>query len=233
MKKRILSFILITAMLIGMLPSIAFADNSVSTDANMVYSFTVEAIADESLINTDAKGTQSVKIENVTDISKLNSSVSSGLWNFYAKVGFTTSALYSNNTQMRVDLANIGMNGIVLKTGFSKAATYSANVSFAKNAANGRTNIYFVPVAYVEANAWEISTADGINAAIADSANSNSSVKLAASVDMHTNSTDESPFKGNTFDVVPGDYYIIINVTKAALIRAIQDISQCFLLLDL
>ncbi|MBQ9986346.1 MAG: S-layer homology domain-containing protein [Oscillospiraceae bacterium] len=210
--KRVLSLLLAMVMLIGLLPSITFA-GAASAD-ELVYNFTVSAIADESIINTDSKGTKSVQISSVTNTSQLNAEVSTGLWTYVARPGYYNGALYSGNVQARVDLANIPANGLVLKTSFAEAATYSASIAYAKSTANGRVNIYFLPVSYAAEKTWDMTTTEGIGLAIADSANSASPVALAASVDMHANATDANPFAGNTFDVSAGDYYILMNVEK-------------------
>ena len=211
--KRALSLILSVAMLIGLLPAVSFAADKREAPSTIVFDFTVGAVADESIIVTDDKNTKSVQFDKVTETSQLNASVSSGLWTYVAKPGFVSGALYAGNIQARVNPANIGKNGIVLKTSFSAAAKYSASIKYAKNAANGRTLVYFVPKSLADTNSWDMTTADGVNAAIAESAKENSSVALAASVDMHANSTDANPYAGNTFDVQKGEYYIILNVS--------------------
>ena len=210
--KRALSLILSVAMLIGLLPAISLAGTAAEAPDTIVYDFTVSAISDESIISTDSKGVQSAQFSNVTETSQLNASVSTGLWTYVASPGFATTSMYKDCIQARVNPANIDANGLVLKTSFAEAATYSASVKYNKNAANGRSDIYFLPVATATSNSWDMTTADGINAAIADSKNANSTVKLAASVDMHTNATDANPFEGNTFDVSAGEYYIVLKV---------------------
>ena len=204
--KRILSFVLSVAMLIGLLPGISTA--SAQAAQSLSFAFDVNAIADESIISSG-----SVQVNLVTDTSKLKSDVSTGLWTHYATVGFNTAALYKGGSQMRVNPAYIGKNGLVLKTTFAKAGTYEASVSFNKSTANGRTIIYLVPVAYATEKQWDMATVDGINAAIADNANASSPVELAASVDMHQNATDASPFTGNTVNITAGDYYILLTVS--------------------
>ncbi|MBE6911236.1 MAG: hypothetical protein E7473_01815, partial [Ruminococcaceae bacterium] len=211
--KRALSLILSVAMLIGLLPAISLAGTAAAAASDtIVYDFTVSAVSDESIIHTDDKNTQSVQFSKVTETSQLNADVSSGLWTYVASPGFATASMYKDYIQARVNPANIDANGLVLKTSFAEAATYSASVKYNKNAANGRSDIYFVPAATATSNSWDMTTADGINGAIADSKNANSTVKLAASVDMHPNATDSNPFAGNTFDVSAGDYYIVLKV---------------------
>ncbi len=203
--KKILSLILAVAMLIGLLPSFSIA--GAAELQTLTYMFDVNAIADESIISSN-----SVQANLVTDASKFKSDVT-GIWTFYANVGFRTAALYKGGAQMRVDPANIKANGLVLKTSFEKAASYETTILFNKSTANGRTNVYFVPVAYATEKAWDMTTSAGINAAIADNANASSPVELAVSVDMHQDAVDASPFDGNKIDVTAGEYYIILNIT--------------------
>ena len=216
--KRILSFVLAIAMVIGLLPSIAFAADAVTTAENPVYSFTVGAISDETIIDVanDTNKTKSVQLKKVTSPSQINESVSSGIWTYYAMPGCYGGALYSGNIQARVDLANIDNNGFVLLTNLKNAGKYDVEVTFAKSTANGRTNIYFVPKSYAEGKSWDMATAAGINSAIADSAVSGSPVQFAASVDMHQNGTDASPFAGNEIELGAGEHYIILNVKQGA-----------------
>ncbi len=177
------------------------------------YVFNYKAITDKSLIYGTG-GSQAINISSVTNESLIDPDVSSGIWTGYGVINFKTASLYSNGTQMRANYSTYGEdNAIVLRAKLDKPGAFLPEVSYSKNAANGTTNIYIVPKSYAEEKNFNMATIEGVNAAKTDSAIAGSEVVLAASVDMHANTTDANPCTGNIVNIPEREFYIVMNVT--------------------
>ncbi|MBQ2839749.1 MAG: Ig-like domain-containing protein, partial [Oscillospiraceae bacterium] len=199
--KRFLALLLTIIMIGGMLPT-AFAADAEATAKEAVYSFTVGAVK-------GATGT-SVKTETITDKSMLDSTVSTGAWQYYTKPGIQYESLYEGGLQYYAFTEAEGKNAMVLRMWVDNSATYIPTLSYQRQTYCGVVDAYLVSAESVTKNGWTMSDINGINTAIAAK-----EAKHIVSVNTHGSSLKTS-CTGDKVDLAAGEYYLVFQNSSPA-----------------
>ena len=160
------------------------------------YSFTLGAIK-------GASGS-SIKVNTVTNKSMLDSTVSTGAWQYYTKPGIQYEGVYAAGLQYYAFTENEGKNAMVLKIWLDESGTYVPQLAYTQAGYCSFIDAYLVSAEKATAEGWNMAEIDTINTVIADSESS----EHIASVNTHTSGA-VSPYVGEAAALSAGEYYLV------------------------
>ena len=204
--KRLLAFLLTVLMIGGLLPTV-FAEDAAEGDAGttLVYDFSTAAFSDYATPGTTL--TASTVGKYTIDPAK------SEQWKYVSCInvgtlGFQSDGLCFYTAQKE---AEANSNAIVITMNVPASGTYKPSISHSEIKYGEKTDVYLVNRDLVTAKGFDVTTIDGVRAAIALSSmtDGNASVKHLASFDTHPDATAEDALAESVY-LLAGDYYLFV-----------------------
>ncbi len=216
--KRLLAFLLTICMIGGMLPTVFAAEGDAGgAGVELVYDFACTALAGYNSEVTLA----SDKIGNLIPDSK-----KSHYWKFENLINVNYAGFQYNGLSFytATKTAELNSNAVVLTIKVPASGTYNAEATLPIGLGyEERTDVYLVNKAVATEKNWNVTTMEGIRAAIDVSLDdANAAVKHIASYDGNTSATGSDLFAENVY-LIAGDYYMFVIANEGSVQYTAQD----------
>lgn len=207
--KRLLAFLLTICMIGGLIPTVFAAEGEPVT---LVYDFACTVL-------DGYNSTTTLASDNIGNL--VPNSAKSSYWKFESKINVKLANFQSNGfvftTSDRTDASED--HAVVFTINVPTSGTYSASVKdHLINYQGEWIDIYLVSKAVVAEEGWDVTTIQGVKAAIAERSmtDSTAAVKHIASYDTCYNATGENDKLAENVYLLGGDYYMFLVASDSA-----------------